>query len=98
MHKNYDFCWFWFDFAGEEALVCDDEDEVVHVKAQQVPLLGGDDNGETFDQKPGDAGWEEQWAQPCHHNQSFVVFPHFCLLRLVPQQFMLLSVGSSNRW
>ena len=41
MHKNYDFCWFWFDFAGEEALVCDDEDEVVHVKAQQVPLLGG---------------------------------------------------------
>ena len=30
--------------------MCDDEDEVVHVKAQQVPLLGGDDNGETFDQ------------------------------------------------
>ena len=36
--------------------MCDDEDEVVHVKAQQVPLLGDDNNGETFDQKPGDAG------------------------------------------
>ena len=32
---------FSYCLAGEEALVCDDEDEVVHVKAQQVPLLGG---------------------------------------------------------